>query len=483
MATAETSILALSADNPVILAQLDYEIDYNEAAKTVVGAALGAIPYVGVALGAMVEIFWPSSKQDVWGEIEAQVEALVDQKISALVWQQTIDTLTGLRNVLDDYIYAATHYQDDPAVISQKWNVANGLFLHDVPVFKSPGYEFLLLPLFAQFANMHLLLQRDGAKFGATWGWTPSVVDGVTREITRTIASYLDYTNLVYVTALNVRTVSAPYLPNHTQPYNYVNEFRREMQLTVLDYAIAWPYFDVVEYPDPVVVPVTREIYSQAVGTADDTGLSLPANPPTEPIRQITVWGWDRIDAVQVEYPAGGGPNGVTSTGRMGNSSGGSSNPPEGGVFDLAQTGQVVRATTLSGTILNAMWLTFENGVTTPRMGGRYPGGGETRFEYPGEILSSIKIMGVSRYYGSANCAVFGFKYKGERFPEAQADLIRLFYVSDPAGTPAAELAGRLGASPATVEAIAGWAETEGWDVLREIADAARRQRLAQASA
>ncbi len=33
--------------------------------------------------------------------------------------------------------------------------------------------------------------------------------------------------------------------------------------------------------------------------------INLPT-PPTAPMTQLNVWGWDRIDAVQATYPAGG---------------------------------------------------------------------------------------------------------------------------------------------------------------------------------
>jgi hypothetical protein len=478
MSATEPSALGLTAEPSVVQVQLDFQVDYNEAAKTVVSTALGAIPYVGAPLGALVTIFWPSSERDVWAEIAGRVEALVDEKISELVWQETVNTLTGLQAVLDDYLGAVEW--NDPSIISIKWNVANGLFIHDRPIFQSKGHELLLLPLFAQFANLHLFLFRDGVKFGATWGWNPAAVQGTAVDQAEAIDAYGSYTQKIYEAALGDVVANAPTSPSHIEPFNTINTFKREMQRTVLDFALTWPYFDAIKYPDPVEVQVTREIYSQAVGTAHDTGLSLPANPPSGPITKIIVSGWDRIDAAQVEYPAGGGPDGVTSTGRMGNRRGGSDTAPWGGTFEIAQTGPVVKVKTLSGDILHAFWLTFESGATSQQLGGKYPGGGPSEFTYPGEILSSIKIMGASQYYGSANCAVFGFKYPNERFPVADAAVARAFFVGDPARRSASQLAADLGIETEECTEVARWAEVNGWDVLREVAAAARKRRLEQ---
>lgn len=472
------SAAALSADHPVVAEQLAYEVDFNELAKRVVAAGLGRIPYVGAVLGAMVGVLWPSREVDVWSQIEARVEALVNQKISALVWTQTQDRLKGLHNVTDDYLYAVQYNHDDPAVVAQKWQIAHGHFRHDLPSFQSPGYELLLLPPFAQFGNLHLMLLRDGAMFGASWGWSQSVVDGVRKQLAETIASYLAYAEATYAKGLADTVARARPNEAKTEPFNTVNRFRREMTLTVLDFTLMWPYFDIAKYPDPVDVAVTREIYSDVVGTAADTGVSIPQNPPKSPISRIVGWGWDRVDAVQVDYPEGGGPDGRSSTGRMGNRSGGSSAPPWGGDFDLARTGAVVEVRVKSGHILNAMWLVFENGSSSNNIGGKYPGGNPSEWKYPGEILSSIKIMGVSNYYKSADAAVFGFKYRGERFPRADPQLLRAFYVGDPAAPAPGDLADRLGLAPDERGQLEQWAQDYGWDSLRDLARRQRAKRI-----
>lgn len=468
----------VTTDDPVVAAELAYEIDYNEMAKKIIGAGLGKVPYVGFILGALVNVLWPSREEDVWLKIEAKVEALVNRKLSELVWRQVRDALSGLQLVLDDYLYAARHFKDDPKVISEKWNGAHGHFLHDLPAFQSKGYELLLLPLFAQFGNMHLSLLRDGAQFGEQWGWSQAVVDRVKAQLKDAIDQYGRYASATYEAGLAEVRRNAPSNKKHTEPYNTVNHFQREMTLTVGDFALTWPYFDVVKYPQPVQIPVTREIYSQLCGTADDSGVSLPARPPTKPIAKLIVWGWDRVDAAQVGYPDGGGPDGRTSTGRMGNSSGGSDKPPWGGTFELAQTGQVVKVRVLSDDILNAMWVTFENGSTSQQLGGKYPGGKSSEWHFPGEILSSIKIMGKSRFYGSADAAVYGFKYKDERFPPADAAALRLLFIGDPASPTPQALAEKLQLGADDAADLATWAADYHWPAQRDAVAEAQRLRV-----
>lgn len=95
------------------------------------------------------------------------------------------------------------------------------------------------------------------------------------------------------------------------QPFQASNAYRTQTILGVMDYATLWPFMDATKYPATAPLPdlqPTREIYSDPFGTADDTGLIvLPLQPPTQPISQLTVWRADRIDAVQLTYPAGSG--------------------------------------------------------------------------------------------------------------------------------------------------------------------------------
>ncbi len=455
-------------EHVVYSAQVDYEFDYNNAAKVVISASLGKIPVVGFALSALVGIFWPASHVDVWAEVKEKVEALVDQKISDLVYQQVQEDLKGLQNNMNEYLWAVKNSKVK-TYISEKYNIVLGDFLQQLPHFQSQGYELPLLPLFAQFANMHLSLLRDGILYGADWGWTEEIQQHTREQIVDAVSSYIKYAEKVYSDGLEDTRKKAPSNKHYTEPFNTVNRYVREMTLTVLDFKDMWKYFDPAKYPTPVKVYLSREIYSDALGTADDSGGIKIPSPPEQPISAVEVWGWDRIDACRVTYPEGGGPGGVTRTERMGNENGGSSNPPHGGVFDLSGTGPIVKVTARSTDILNAWWFTFKDGSTSNKLGGNYPGGADYVFTYPGEVLSSIKIMGVSYYYRSADCAVFGFKFEKEStLPEPAVML--MMYAASPSAIEPEELAACVGLqdSEEASEKIRTWIKDYHWDDIRE---------------
>ena len=459
------------------LTALGYQVDYNNAARVVVSTGLGQIPGVGFVLSALVNIFWPSSKQDVWGEIKEKVEALIDEKISQLVYQNVQESLEGLKNNVDDYLWAVKNAQTK-TYISEKYNVAQGNFLQSLPHFQSKGYEVLLLPLFAQFANLYLSLLRDGILYGADWGWSEEIQQHNREQIIKTINDYSTYTDSTYSKGLDDVKKKAPSNKHKTEPFNTVNNYVRQMTLTVMDFRNMWKYYDPVEYPKPVKVFLDREIYSDAVGTADNSTFSIPP-APTKPITKITVWAWDRIDACKLAYPQGGGPGGVTETARMGDKNGGSSSPPHGGVFDLGKKGDVVKVKARSGDILNAWWLTFADGSTSNKLGGNYPGGGDKTFSYADEILSSIKIMGVSNFYGSADCAVFGFKFKADA-SLPNAEVLQAAFVASPKRLNAEELVQLFAVKDQqqAVRQVENWASNYQWDHLRQAHWEALKKRL-----
>jgi len=450
---------SMDAVENTMLVELGYHVDANNTARVIISTSLNLVPEVGFVLSAFVNIFWPYSQRDVWSEIKEKVEELIDEKLSNFVYQQVQEDLEGLKNNMNEYLWAVKNSQA-PSYISEKYNIVLGDFLQQRPHFQSNGSEILLLPLFAQFANMHLSLLRDGVLYGANWGWTEEIQQHNSQQTIKTIQSYVDYVETNYNNGLEDTKKKAPSNKHYTEPFNMINKYTREMTLTVLDFKNMWQYFNPVEYPEPVKIYLDREIYSDAIGTADNSGpINLPT-PPIQTISKIEVWGWDRIDACQNTYPQGGGPGGVTQTQRMGNKSGGSSEPPHGGVFDLIKRGPIVQVKAKAGDILNAWWFVFSDGSTSNKLGGNYAGGSDYTFSYTDEILSSIKIMGISDFYGSADCAVFGFKFNKEsKLPEPS--LLCTIYVSSPTHVEPKELA-------TAGKEIQGWAKDYHWDALRQ---------------
>lgn len=405
-------------------------IDWNDDAKSVVTTGLGMIPEVGDILSCLVDIFWPGSKEDVWGEIKAQVEALVDQKIDDLVYQQVTDDLTGLNNALTDYLNAAN--SGDTEATQMYWISTRTVFDTSLPHFQSAGYELLLSPLFAQFANLYLALLRDGAAFGASWGWNDAYQQQVASDLTNSIQSFIGYANTTFNNGHDnvVKNTKADY--HECQPFKAVNTYTREFTISLLDYMNMWAYYDYTKYPNGTNVLLTREIYTDPMGTCDDSGnIAIPFAPTQRPA-ELTVWGWDRIDAVQLTYPEGAGPGGVTQTPRMGDQDGGSNQPPHGGVFNIAAENPIIQARATYGSIVNSLEFLFNDGTTTGMLGGGAGMGSNDSglMGYLYQFVSSVHINGISDYYGCADCVVFGFQYWQP--PEAILSGIRALYVASP---------------------------------------------------
>ncbi|HEX5153408.1 MAG TPA: insecticidal delta-endotoxin Cry8Ea1 family protein [Parafilimonas sp.] len=413
--------------------------DWNDDAKSAVTTGLGMIPEVGSILSCLVGIFWPSSKEDVWGEIKTQVEALVNQAISDNNYQLVSDSLEGLNNDLTDYVNAAN--SGDETVTGESWITAKMTFDKALPDFQMKGYQLLLSPLFAQFANMYLSLLRDGVAFGKSWGWNDNFLQQTASDLTNSITSFISYANDTYNTGYDniVKNTKADY--HACQPFKAVNTFTREFTLSLLDYMNMWAYFDVTKYPNGTNVLLTREIYTDPMGTCDDSGnITIPSAPTQRPTG-LTVWGGDRIDAVQLTYPQGAGPGGVTQTPRMGDQDGGSNQSPHGGVFNIDVENPVIQARATYGSIVNCLQFLFNDGTTTDMFGGSAGWGSNDSglMGYLWQFVSSVHINGVSDFYGCADCVVFGFQYWQP--PEATLSGIRALYVASPIERSADEFA------------------------------------------
>ncbi|MET1004290.1 MAG: insecticidal delta-endotoxin Cry8Ea1 family protein [Propionibacteriaceae bacterium] len=403
--------MTMTQPAPLSTRATGYSINANDASKTVVTTGLGMIPEVGELLSGLVDIFWPASKEDVWGEIRDQVEALINQKLSDLVAQETASDLAGLDKVLKVYVENAKP-DSSPRLTSEYWTSARIAFENAMPHFITPGYEVLLLPLWAEAANMHLGLLRDGVLFGKNWGWNDSDHSTVLGDLQQTIKDYTSWAPRIFGLGMGPFLFATNY--HACEPFRGANQYRQQL-LTVLDTAERWPFFDPTAYPPPVSpddLYLTREMYSQPMGTADDSGLFfLPLKPPTAPISQISVWSGSLIDGIQVAYPSGGGPDGVTQTARMGSMTGGAL-----GVVQVRPENPIVSVAVWAGDALEGVQFTFKDGTTSPHFGGS--GGTRLDFSYfdsdlkSGQVLSSLYVNGRSNFYGTADTLVCGFQYE-----------------------------------------------------------------------
>lgn len=269
------------------------DVDSNDAARQAIILGLGQGGLAGQLAGGLVGILWPGSGNDVWDSIRARVEALINQKLREYEYRNVNDSLTGLKAALQLYRDRLADSQSTPSVISDQYTATKTVFATALPHFQSEPSKLLLLPLFAQFANLHLALLHDGARYGATWGWTPRYVEDEKEALTATISSYRDY-------ALTVYQAGMPHFDNPSQRSNWIalNGYIRRLTLDVLDHRHVWPYFALNSgtptYP-------TRTIYSDPVSGSDADQIGFP-EPSLQAITDLKVWGDAYVYGLQAAY-------------------------------------------------------------------------------------------------------------------------------------------------------------------------------------
>jgi len=362
---------------------------------------MGVEKVAGGPLEVMLDCLWPESEKDIWGEIKQQVEQLIDEKISDLVYQQVSEDLTGLNNNLSEYIWSLNS-GDTVSYTEQKWNELDSDIMQQLPHFQSEGYELLLLPLFSQMANMHIAILRDGVLNGKNWNWGEETINHVQERLTNTINDYSGYTMSIYNDYYNDLSNKTKQNQHKTEPFNTVNNFVRGMTGPVLDFVDVWPYYDCSVYPDmdSSIIPPPREIHSNAVGTSDDNPFKIVDTPEGFP-RTIKLWHGNMIDSMEVIYDEGMGPDGTTTSGRIGGPNG----QPEPIVINIDEDDYIteVQVAEYSGCINGLLFKLQSDGKW-------YGYGGGPHFSYENRVLSSISIMGMSNFCGTVDCVVLGFK-------------------------------------------------------------------------
>jgi len=416
---------------------LQYSVDWNNVALQAITAGLDQIPVIGDLLSHLVFAFWPPSGEDIWGEIKQKVEALINQAISQDDYDRVQAELgtaaqdSGLIGVLNNYLGSVNPdpNQNNGMKPQPTWDSANQTFTFAQSAFQQDGIQLLLLPLFAQFANMHLSLLRDGVK--ENW-----VNDS---ELQSRIADYTKYVDDTYQQGYATRASA-------NKGFNYLNEYVQYMQISVLNFRETWPYFDPAKYPPPVKVTFTNQTYFTITGSLNRQcgNYTLPSIP-TSAVTNIDVyWLEDLYDdynvvlGTQVNYADAQEPyTGVLIDNALPpinkpcdpnndyfcyfkNSAGVSPNNPIVAVQGVYES--------TSG--VYCVDFIYQNGSST----GQIPSQNDQ--DYPlsyniappqGYYLSSVWVPNDTFWYGSAVDMVFGFRYIP---PAIDQETARALYVS-----------------------------------------------------
>src|SRR5947209_20164706 len=92
-------------------------ISYSSITEDIVEGSLAEIPYIGHILSDLVPTLWPGADNQVWEEMESQVQALIEEDIAQSVYNTVLGNLTGIQNVMNDYLDAV----DNDGYVSTNW--------------------------------------------------------------------------------------------------------------------------------------------------------------------------------------------------------------------------------------------------------------------------------------------------------------------------------------------------------------------------
>lgn len=388
--------------------------NYESLVRAAVLGALSAIPDAGGLISGIVGVLWEEDQQDPWEDFRKQVEALIDEKIDASAYDDKESDLKIYKSKLELYHNALSESPKDLCIQYQGVVTALTGEFHKFESTDQQKAE-ILLPLYAQMVTLSLSLFRDGMLHGKSWGLDDDYLESTLKPLilgkTGIIEEAQDYVDNIFSTGSANRTKQATKTTKGAKAFNITNSFIRGMTLAVLDFRNTWEYFDPVKYPGKVSVNLDREIFSDAVGTAESDGFKVRGSEGR--ISEVDLWYDTKIYGLEVVYETS--DSSTKKTGVMG--------------YDARKVSgtKLEKLTLKSSDIITEVESQTGDIVDTLRFKGisdgqafdtkwiAAPGGSDSNsFLYDGHILSSVTVMGYDEAYGSpyANCAVFGFKLK-----------------------------------------------------------------------
>ncbi|PHD59073.1 pesticidal crystal protein [Bacillus toyonensis] len=228
-------------------------------------------PVLGQSLlliSRLINLLWSVFRPlEPWEELMALVEELINQRIEVVIKNNALASLDGLQQIMELYrirLSAWVNNKNDQTkmAVREQHRIVDNFLEVNMARFRISGSEVLLLPVYAQAANLHLILLRDIDLFGAEWGIGPEQIRDDYIRLQRYIREYKDHCVIFYNQGLNQFNRST------AQEWIRFNRFRREMTLTVLDLASFFPNYDPRIYPTAVKTELTREIYTDLIGNS-----------------------------------------------------------------------------------------------------------------------------------------------------------------------------------------------------------------------
>ncbi|MEC0038692.1 insecticidal delta-endotoxin Cry8Ea1 family protein [Bacillus cereus] len=414
-------------------------------------------------LAGLVDMFQPSTKNDdMWNQMVEYVNQTIDTKIGDYhQFLMSID-LQGFSKSLADHQALITAYEgtsdskqkmtlEDQIIASfMDLNSSMNEKISKLQASEKPTdarYPVLVLPIFAQAANVHLALLRDTV----VSDWAKNM-DSVALQVYKdklqdSIKEYTKYINETYKKGLEQeKAKEADYsnkdiymqnsekdIPllrknfNEVMKWNRVANYERQMSAAALDFAALLPTYNPDYYPTQPKVVQSRAIFAPIIGVPG--GLKSMDKNKTYGSMVFDVKNFDQIntelDRVSREFKSYTGflrsiylylsstNNICASCTRT------YENHPKHGsggtiiTIDINEGNPITSISGTSGFKPNTLSFAYADGTKSKTIGSNPSNTrayGTFNFAYLGYQLSNMRVFGTSAATGEADAMVFGFR-------------------------------------------------------------------------
>ncbi|MFY0521509.1 insecticidal delta-endotoxin Cry8Ea1 family protein, partial [Lysinibacillus sp. UGB7] len=239
----------------------------------------------------LYNLYYPSvGSTTIWRNLITHTEELLEKQLSETARENALFELSVIRSQLSSYISAFDFWKANPnnanAVdeVRHRFQSTHSEFVGAIPAFESYGDNtLLLLPVYAQIANLHLLLLREGVIYANQWHLSRAEGDLYHQNLLRYTEDYINHCSNWYDQGFNQFRSNGD--------WNRFNNYRRFMTINVLDFISLFSNYDARMYSFPTNMELTREIYSDAL--MDSTPQNLQ-NLESSLVRQPHFFTWLR---------------------------------------------------------------------------------------------------------------------------------------------------------------------------------------------
>ncbi|MED1900039.1 insecticidal delta-endotoxin Cry8Ea1 family protein [Bacillus thuringiensis] len=189
-------------------------------------------------LKSLFEKLFPTPNPVTILEILEAVQKLLNERLSQEIHQRITLELEGLQQNITNFLEDVEDFEgriivdeledgNQPLAIIDSIHTLNQIFDNRMPQFRNPDYKVLLLPLYAQAANLHISFLKDVVDNASKWGLTASQIKTYTNRFLDKISQYSNYC---------IETFQRDFQSKFSQKLQDVLKYRNFMTINVLDY-------------------------------------------------------------------------------------------------------------------------------------------------------------------------------------------------------------------------------------------------------